>query len=357
MMTKEKVFLHILGARPNFIKAAPILKAITKHNCRNEILHTGQHYDYGMSEQFFKEFLLPKPIYNLNIGSMSHGAQTGRMIEGIEKVLESNYFDYVIIYGDTNSTLAGGLAAIKLGFPIAHVEAGVRTGNTDSPEEINRKLCDHLATINFSPTILSHKNLKNEGINDSRNNFCGDVMYDMVLTTKLIKPLISLPDKYVLATIHRQENTDNKEFLNDIFLNLIKLSKNIDIVFPMHPRTKRKLEEINLYKKVINSLNIIEPLGYNNLLYIIKNSKIVISDSGGVPKEAAFLGIPSIYIGNKIIWSELYNQTWSYLLTLNNINNLLETYNLFKNIKGRKKLEGFGDGKASIKIADFLSKT
>ena len=355
-MSKRKVFLHILGARPNFIKAAPVLQAIEKNNIRNEILHTGQHYDYDMSEKFFKELSLPKPRYNLNIGSMTHGAQTGRMIEGIEKVLEKNYFDYIIIYGDTNSTLAGGLASIKLALPVAHIEAGVRTGNFESPEEINRKLCDHIATINFSATKLSYQNLKNEGISDVRNCFCGDVMYDMVLNTKLIKPQIKLPDKYVLATIHRQENTDKKEVLNDIFINLINLSKTINIIFPMHPRTKKKLEEINLYEKVINNLNIIEPQGYHNLLYIIKHSEIVISDSGGVPKEAAFLGIPSICIGNKIIWIELYDQKWSYLLPAININNLLKTYNLFKDIKSRKKLEGFGNGKAADKIAKFFSK-
>ncbi len=354
-MSKKKVFLHIMGARPNFIKAAPILNAIQKYNIKNEILHTGQHYDYGMSEQFFKEFILPKPIYNLNIGSMSHGAQIGRMIEGIEKVMKKNYFDHVIIYGDTNSTLAGGLAAIKLDLPVAHIEAGVRTGNLESPEEINRKLCDHLATINFSPTKLSYENLKNEGISESKNYFCGDVMYDMVLQSKLIKPQIGLPNKYILATIHRQENTDNKEVLNDIFLNLINLSSNVKVIFPMHPRTKKKLIEINLYEKVINNLNVIEPQGYQNLLYLIKHSELVISDSGGIPKEAAFLGKASIYVGTKIIWMELYCQNWSYLLHPNNINNLIKVYNKFKDNKNRKKLEGFGNGKASDKIAKFLS--
>lgn len=355
-MTKKKVFLHILGARPNFIKAAPVLHAIEKNNIRNEILHTGQHYDYDMSEQFFKEFSLPKPKYNLNIGSMTHGAQTGRMIEGIEKVLEKNYFDYIIIYGDTNSTLAGGLASIKLGFPVAHIEAGVRTGNLESPEEINRKLCDHIATINFSATKLSYENLKSEGLSQSRNILCGDVMYDMALSAKLIKPQIFLPQKYILATIHRQENTDNVEVLNKIFLNLIKLSETINVLIPMHPRTKNKLKEINLYKKVAKNLNVIEPQSYNNLLYLIKSSEIVISDSGGIPKEAAFLGVPSICIGNKIIWYELYEQNWSFLLTPNKINKLLTTYNLFKNIKVRRKLKGFGNGKASEKIAKFLSK-
>ena len=164
---KKKVFLHILGARPNFIKAVPILNALKNYNITNEILHTGQHYDYDMSEQFFKEFSLPKPKYNLGVGSMTHGAQTGRMVEGIEKILKKNHFDYIIIYGDTNSTLAGGLASIKLDLPIAHIEAGIRTGNFSSPEEINRKLCDHMATVNFSPTRLSYENLKNEGVIDA----------------------------------------------------------------------------------------------------------------------------------------------------------------------------------------------
>ena len=178
----------------------------------------------------------------------------------------------------------------------------------------------------------------------------------MVLNTRLKKPKISLPDKYVLATIHRQENTDSKQVLNDIFVSLINLSNNINILFPMHPRTNKKLKEINMYEKVINNLTVIEPQSYNNLLYLIKHCRIVISDSGGIPKEAAFLGKPSIYIGNKIIWYELYEQNWSYLLTPSNAYDLLKTYNLFTEIIDRKKLKGFGNGKASEKIAKFLSK-
>ncbi len=350
----KKVFLHILGARPNFIKAAPIFKALQKYNIKNEILHTGQHYDYDMSEQFFNEFSLPKPKYNLGIGSMSHGAQTGRMIEEIEKVLINNNYDYIIIYGDTNSTLAGGLASIKLGLPIAHIESGIRTENINSPEEINRKLCDHIATINFTPTQLSYENLKKEGFSDNRNIFCGDVMYDLVKSTKLEKSNIKLPKKYVLATIHRQENTDKIETLNNIFVNLIDLSKKVNVVFPMHPRTKRKLTEINLYDKVEKNLNILEPQSYNNILNLIKFSDMVVSDSGGLPKEAAFLKIPSIFIGENIVWFELLEQNWSYLLNPSKINNLVSVYNLFKNDEKRKLLEGFGDGKAAIKIAEYM---
>lgn len=354
-MVKKKCFLHILGARPNFIKAAPVLKALKKYNIINQILHTGQHYDYDMSEQFFNEFSLPRPTYNLDIGSMSHGAQTGRMIEGIENILKNNFFDYVIIYGDTNTTLAGGLAAIKLDLPIAHIEAGVRTKNINSPEEINRKLCDHMADINFCPTTLSNENLKKEGISGTKNIFFGDVMFDMVVDTHLRKPDIKLPEKYVLATIHRQENTDQSEILKKIFMNLINLSETIDILFPMHPRTVRKLKEINLYHKVVESLNVIEPQSYNNILYLTKFSEMVISNSGGVPKEAAFLGIPSIFIGENIVWEELFEQNWSYLLIPDQVNDLLNIFNKVKNNKSRKTISGFGDGKAASKIAKFMN--
>ena len=254
------------------------------------------------------------------------------------------------------STLAGGLASIKLALPVAHIEAGVRTGNFESPEEINRKLCDHIATINFSATKLSYQNLKNEGISDVRNCFCGDVMYDMVLNTKLIKPQIKLPDKYILATIHRQENTDNKEVLKNIFINLINLSKTINIIFPMHPRTKQRLKEINLYDIVCKSLNVIEPQSYNNLLNLIKYSEMVVSDSGGVPKEAAFLKTPSIFIGEQIVWTELLEQNWSYLITPEKINKLITVYNKFKNTKNRKSLFGFGDGNAANKIAETMNR-
>ena len=181
-------------------------------------------------------------------------------------------------------------------------------------------------------------------------------MYDMVKNTKLKKHKIKLPEKYVLATIHRQENTDKGEVLKSIFLNLINLSKNIHIVFPMHPRTKRKLMEINLYEKVEKSLNIIEPQSYNSLLNLIKFSEMVISDSGGVPKEAAFLKTPSIFIGENIVWFELFEQKWSYLLTSDKINNLLTVYNSFKHNKKRRLLKGFGNGKAASKIAEFLNR-
>lgn len=353
-MIKKKVFIHILGARPNFIKASPLIQALKKYDVVNKILHTGQHYDYTMSEQFFKEFKLPKPFCNLDIGSLNHGAQTGRMLEEIEKVLNKNKSDFIVIYGDTNSTVAGALAAVKLNIPIAHIESGVRTKNYKSPEEINRKICDHIATVNFSPTIMSYKNLKKEGL-EGRRIFCaGDVMYDMVINAKLKKPDLKLPDKYILVTIHRQENTDNITFLKRIFSTLIKLSKNICVLLPLHPRTKKKLIDANLYEKVKDNLNIIDPQSYSNLLYLIKKSEIVISDSGGVPKEAAFLDVPSIFIGDNIVWQELFDQNWTLLISPRNVQDILFNYNEFKKSVQRKRIQGFGEGSAAVKIAEIL---
>ena len=354
-MIKKKIFIHILGARPNFIKASPLIQALEKHNISNKILHTGQHYDYSMSEQFFKEFNLPKPFENLDIGSLSHGAQTGKMLEGIENILKSIKPDFVIIYGDTNSTLAGALAAAKLNIAIAHIEGGVRTKNYFSPEEINRKICDHISTVNFPPTTMSYNNLQKENITGNQNIFIGDVMYDMVLNAKLEKPEIILKRSFILCTIHRQENTDNPSSLKKIFLTLIELSKKICVIIPLHPRTKKKLVDHGLYEKVKANLNIIEPQSYSNLLYLIKKSEIVISDSGGVPKEAAFLNVPSIFLGDNIVWQELVDQRWTLLISPKNIKTILTNYKGFIKLSERRPIKDFGDGNSAISIAKTLS--
>ncbi|MDB9971246.1 UDP-N-acetylglucosamine 2-epimerase (non-hydrolyzing) [Alphaproteobacteria bacterium] len=356
-MIKKKIFIHIMGARPNFIKAFPLIQVLEKYNISNKILHTGQHYDYSMSDQFFKEFKLPKPFSNLDIGSLSHGAQTGRMLEGIEKVLINNKSDFVIIYGDTNSTVAGALAAVKLNIPLAHIEGGVRTKYYTSPEEINRKICDHISTVNFAPTISSKNNLLAEGIDPKKVFFSGDVMYDMAINFRPSECTnIDVPENFVLATIHRQENTDDFKVLKSIFKELINLSSVIPVIMPLHPRTKNKLIEGGFYNKVMKKLRIIEPLSYSNLLYLIKLSKLVISDSGGVPKEAAFLKVPSIFIGDNIVWHELVEQKWTLLLPPSKIKNLESYYTKIVSKKVPSSLSGFGDANASIKIADFLLK-
>lgn len=356
-MLKKKVFIHVLGARPNFIKASPIFQALNQYNIDNHILHTGQHYDFGMSEQFFDELSLPKPFHNLNIGSHSHGTQTGRMLEGVEKTLINNKVDYVVTYGDTNSTVAGALAAVKLNIPVAHIEGGVRTKNIKSPEEINRRICDHISSINFAPTVTSNNNLLNEGIPMNKTLFSGDVMFDMVVKTKRLKPLsIDIPENFVLATIHRQENTDNLETLKSIFNSLINLSSNISILMPLHPRTKNKMVEADIYNKIKGKIKLIDPQGYRSLLFLIKASKLVVSDSGGVPKEAAFLGKQSIFIGENIVWSELLDQKWTKLVQPKNIDKLEFFFKKIIKKEAPSKLSSFGDGKASVKIADFLSR-
>ena len=344
-----------MGARPNFVKAVPIIKYLNNKNIIYKILHIGQHYDYGLSEQFFKEFSLPKPFINLNIGSLNHGAQTGRMIEGIEEVLLKHKCNFVVVYGDTNSTLAGAIAASKLNIPIAHIEAGLRTPSKTSPEEKNRRICDHLAAINFCPTRSAYKNLLKEGIKKNVNIFSGDVMYDAVLNQEL-NINFKLPKNFILATIHRQENTDNLIVLEKIFNNLLEINKNYPVVIPMHPRTKNKISKIEIFKDIMQSLVVMETQSYKNLLSMISKADLIISDSGGVPKEAAFLGKKSIVIRDYIIWDELLEQKWSILITEKEIDKISKVYMQHVNRKILKKVSGFGTGMAAKTIADHLVK-
>jgi UDP-N-acetylglucosamine 2-epimerase len=351
-MSKKKIFIHILGARPNFVKASPVIRKLEHYGAKNKILHTGQHYDFKLSKLFFEEFSLPEPFTNLDVGSLPHGAQTGRMMEGIEKTLSGCNADFVVTYGDTNSTLAGALAAAKLHLPVAHIEAGLRTNSKISPEEINRRVCDHISTINFPPTKSAQNNLFNEGIPRKNVFFAGDVMYDMAINSELSENLdITLPKKFVLATIHRQENTDNPKILNKIFKGLLCLSKLLPIVLPLHPRTKKKLIEANLYKEVRKYCNVIEPQKYRNLLSIIKKADIIVSDSGGVPKEAAFLGKKSIVIRDFIIWDELEEQKWATLITPENLDQIESVFKKMLKSKKLNKIRGFGKGNAAEKIA------
>jgi len=350
-------FIHIVGARPHFIKAFLIIKELKHLGTKNIILHSGQHYDFNMSETFFKEFLLPKPYKNLKVGSSSHGAQTGRLLELIEKELKKHIQYQVVIYGDTNTTLAAALAAVKLNMSVVHIEAGLRSPSMQPPEEVNIRICDHISTINFVPTISAYNNLINEGINKSNIKFCGDVMYDTTLySVKFNKENIDLPKKYALVTIHRAENTDNKIYLKNIVKGLINLSSEIELVFPMHPRTKIYLEKEKLYNLLSKCVKIIEPQKHSILLNIIKNSEFVISDSGGVPKEAAFLTKKSIIIRDYAVWNELIEQKWSILVQPIKAEKLLFYYKKLLNMKHNNNIKGFGNGNAAKKIAKYLIK-
>lgn len=327
--------LTVIGARPQIIKAAAISRAVKKRFSdiiEERILHTGQHYDANMSQIFFDELGIPQPDYNLGVGSGSHGVQTAKMISGIEDVLISERFDGIILYGDTNSTLAGAVAASKIHIPIFHVEAGLRSYNMAMPEEVNRIVCDQLSSICFSPTQTGIDNLKHEGFFDSPTVFkngkrrivvnSGDVMYDNSMffasiaeqKSDILERLGVKKDGYILATIHRPNNTDNKERLTSILSTLIDITERdgISLVLPLHPRTRKLLDknlDAYLYDKLMNSsrIKVIPPASFFEIIVLEKNAKIVMTDSGGVQKESFFFERPCVILRPETEWVEIVN--------------------------------------------------
>jgi len=301
--------LTILGARPQFVKAAIVTKAIEAHNREHSdlkinelLLHTGQHYDHEMSAVFFEELDIKEPSFNLGIGSASHGAQTGRMMEAIEKVIVSEMPDWVLIYGDTNSTLAAALAAVKLHIPLAHVEAGLRSFDRKLPEEVNRIVADHMADLLFAPTDEAVKNLNNEGFSDDRVLLTGDVMYDAALyfgekalhVSRILSDLQLDSGGYVLCTLHRAENTNNRQRLTAILDGLSLGFGDVPLVLPIHPRTRKTLSELGLLESVKKKFQLIEPVGYLDMIMLEKNARLIATDSGGVQKEAFFHRVPCL---------------------------------------------------------------
>jgi len=300
----------VVGARPQFVKASVVSRALVHHPEISEILvHTGQHYDKGMSDVFFDELGIPAAKYHLGIGGGTHGQNTGRMIEAIEKVLLEEKPDSVLVYGDTDSTLAAAVAAVKLMIPIAHVEAGLRSFNREMPEEINRILTDHSSTVLFAPTDIAVRNLLREGIASHRIHQTGDVMYDATLhyasiasqKSTILTNLGITPGSYILATVHRKENTDSPERLSNIFQGLGR--SKYKIILPLHPRTSQKVRQFGI--TIPQNIIIIEPVGYLEMLNLERNSYKIATDSGGVQKEAYFLQIPCITMREETEWLEL----------------------------------------------------
>ena len=345
----------ILGARPQFIKAGSVSREIAKHDQIQEIIvHTGQHFDKNMSDIFFDEMKIPKPDYNLNISGLSHGAMTGQMIEKIEEVLIKEKPEFTLVYGDTNSTLAGALASSKLHIKIAHVEAGLRSFNMKMPEEINRILTDRVSTVLFCPTQSAIENLKNEGFEnfDIKVVKNGDVMQDGAnfYSNLAKKPKdLTLSGKYILCTIHRAENTDDKVKLTDIFKALDEIANDTQIILPLHPRTKKIIKNLNINTK---NLTIIDPVGYLEMIYLIKNSNLVMTDSGGLQKEAFFFKKPCITLRDETEWVELVENNFNTLTGANRE----KIINSFKNHKFNQNfnLNLYGGGEASKVIVENL---
>jgi UDP-GlcNAc3NAcA epimerase len=329
----------IIGARPQFVKAACVSRTILEHNHKSSkpeinevIIHTGQHYDYGMSEVFFKELEIPEPKYNLGISSMSHGAMLGKMIEKIEEILIYEKPDLVLFYGDTNSTLAGALAAIKLHIPTAHVEAGLRSFNNLMPEETNRILTDRISSLLFAPTELAIRNLQSEGFDnfDCKIIKSGDVMLDSLLYNKekKTKPDIEIPEEFILATLHRPETTNNFENLNTC-IEVFKNNCPIPVLLILHPGTKEKIEKYKIDLRS-NNLKIIPPLSYHEMLYLLNRCKLVTTDSGGLQKEAFWYNKYCMTLRNETEWVELVENGFNAVCGYNK-NTLIKNIESFLN--------------------------
>jgi len=342
--------VSIIGARPQFIKAAVVSKEIIKTDGIEDVLvHTGQHYDENMSKIFFDELEIPKPDYNLSVGSASHAVQTGEMLIKIEEVLLAEKPDWVLVYGDTNSTIAGGLAAAKLNIKIAHVEAGLRSFNKLMPEEINRITTDRVSDLLLVPSLNAMRLLETEGLKEN-SLFVGDVMFDSILFyQKMAEEKFSISEitnekEFYLATVHRAENTDDKDRLQNIFSAFSEMDK--PVILPLHPRTKSKLEGIQFN----DNIKIIEPVSYLEMILLLKNSSKVLTDSGGLQKEAYFMQKPCITLRDETEWIETLNGNWNFIVGTDK-DLIIEkvSVNSFD-----EQGEYYGDGKAGEKIVKAL---
>lgn len=344
--------VSIVGARPQFIKLAPISSKIKEYG-QEIIVHTGQHYDENMSDIFFDELEIKKPDYNLNIGSITHGAQTGRMLEGIEEILIKESPDFTIVFGDTNTTLAGALASSKLNIPVVHIEAGLRSNDIKMPEEQNRKLTDHISKYLFCTTPDAINCLETEGIKDNAY-YTGDIMYDAylhfsdVVKSKDYDKYKELGSNYIISTIHRPSNTDNKERLVSIFEAFKEIGETI--ILPLHPRTKKYIEKYDI--EISENVNIIDPVGYLDMLYLINNSSKVITDSGGVAREAYFAKKPCFVLRDSYEFPEVLETGWVNLVGANK-KDILDKFNNFKYPEEYDYF--FGKGDATNKILEILT--
>ncbi|MFN0212926.1 MAG: non-hydrolyzing UDP-N-acetylglucosamine 2-epimerase [Saprospiraceae bacterium] len=355
------IIITVIGARPQFVKAAAVSRALQAFpSVKEKIVHTGQHFDANMSEVFFEEMEIPRPHFNLAINSLTHGAMTGRMLEQIEAVLLAERPDAVLVYGDTNSTLAGALAARKLHIPVMHVEAGLRSHNNAMPEETNRILTDRISQVLFCPTETAMKNLLREGFEhfDCSIQQVGDVMEDAAIyyapkaseRSNILKINKLEGKEFALCTLHRAENTDDPERFKAIVTALNEISSQMPLVLPLHPRTRNLLEKNGLE---LNALTL-PPLGYFDMLQLLQHARIVLTDSGGLQKEAYFFGKFCLTLREDTEWMELVDSGFNFLVGADK-NLILNTLEETRTRKFPEKVDFFGGGKASAKIAEVLA--
>lgn len=348
----------VVGARPQFVKAAVVSAEFAKHDSINEVLvHTGQHFDENMSQMFFNEMRLKAPDYYLGINNLPHGAMTGRMIEHLEKILINEKPDWVLVFGDTDTTLAASIAAKKLNLRLAHVEAGLRSFNNEMPEEINRIVTDRISDLMFCPTQNAAANLLREGTNQSNIVVCGDVMKDAMLKfrNQMKKPNISVPENYILCTLHRSENIDNSENLESLNNTIEKVNDVMPVVMPLHPHTRKALTNSKI--DIENSKTIfIEPVSYLEMAYLLHNSRMVITDSGGLQKEAYFSKKMCVTLRNETEWTELVEHGYNILAGTES-ENIIKKVNFALSLTPDFSTELYGDGKACEKITKYILQT
>jgi UDP-N-acetylglucosamine 2-epimerase len=369
-LAKKSIYVAtIVGARPQFIKAAALSRAITRHNASlpesciaEKIIHTGQHYDDNMSKVFFDELEIPRPDYNLCVGSGLHGEQTGQMLRLVEDVLVKEKPDMVLVYGDTNSTLAGALAATKLHIPVLHIEAGLRSFSRKMPEEINRVLTDHISKLLFCPTKTAVDNLVAEGITQGIYEV-GDVMCDSVvfyrekarsIESDLLASLDIEHKSYYLVTVHRAENTGDTQRLDNILKGLGEISSaEHPTVLPLHPRTKKTIVELGL--TVPENIRIVEPVSYLEMIALENNAKAILTDSGGIQKEAYMLGVPCITLRDETEWIETVESGWNVLAGPDRAE-IIEAVERADELRRAKRKPFYGDGRAGDKICDIIGR-
>ncbi len=340
------VILTVVGARPQFIKAAPVSRALAARGMRKILVHTGQHFDAGMSDVFFAELEIPDPAYNLDIHSLGHGAMTGRMLERLEAVMQTEKPDAVLVYGDTNSTMAGALADAKLNIPVAHVEAGLRSFNRRMPEEINRVVTDHLSTLLLCPTTAAVEHLAAEGITRGVH-LVGDVMFDVTLAStdiaerrsRIIETLGLAPHAYAVSTVHRAENTDDRARLEAVMAWLEAAARQTPVVMPVHPRTRQQLARWSIRPA---NVRLIDPLGYLDMTRLVHHAAAVFTDSGGLQKEAYFHRVPCVTLRDETEWLETIEAGWNRLW-------------MEPDYRPRRDIADYGKGDAAQAITEILA--